>query len=130
MLGVAHLGAAVGAPVEEEVNIALLVTGHDHRLGSELLAHVVAGLGDLTRVAHVHPGGAPDALEFGGIHGRVRVEGAVDAIGFDQPVERRGRRQSCHGASLETSGHSVCTECPKDRCGESRTGLGGPYGYL
>ena len=59
-----HLGAAMGAAVEQHLHAAVAVAAHDHRLAAELGGDVVAGLRHLAGMPDEQPGAAEDALHL------------------------------------------------------------------
>src|SRR5687767_13102071 len=64
ILVLANRRAAVGAAVDEAVDLPVLVAADDDRDAADIGGLVVAGLGNLGGVADVHPGGIEDALEL------------------------------------------------------------------
>jgi hypothetical protein len=96
----AHEVRAVGAAVQQEMDLAAPVARHEDGLRADRLLHEVAGRRDLAHVPDVDPGPVPDALELGGEDRRVGVERAVDAVGTDQRVEVGDRRGRTHGSFL------------------------------
>ena len=87
---IADLIPAMRAPVQEKVNAAISIAGHDDVLQPEPLAHVVTRLADFAFVADEYPCAVPDFLKFFGEDGRIGVERAVHLVVLDQ-----GRDAAC-----------------------------------
>ena len=82
------------APVQQKVQLAVAVAGHDDVLQTETFAHIVAGLGHFALVADENPCAVPDLLQLFGEDDRVGVQRTVHLVALDQPVVRTARCQS------------------------------------
>src|SRR5262245_47970508 len=74
----------MGASVEQQMDLTVLVPRHDDRLWPDRLRHVVVGARNLAFVTDINPGPVPDVLELELEVCRVAVERAVHAIRADQ----------------------------------------------
>jgi hypothetical protein len=113
---VRDLGAAMGAAVEQNVDAAIVVARHDHRLAAEIGGDVVARLTHLAGMADEQPSAAEDALHLQLEDLGIGVDPAVHAPRLDQsadlirPVQhgsmsslRRSRRKCRIGAGQASS---------------------------
>ena len=82
-----HLGAAMGAAIEQHVDAVVVMPRHDDGLAAEFGRDVVARVGDLAGVADVQPGAPEDALHF---------EFEDIRIGIDPPVNPARLDQFCY----------------------------------
>jgi len=103
----------VGAAVEQQVDLAVLVAAHDDRLRADRLHDVVVRLGDLADVPDEDPGRVPDAVQLGLVDGRVRIEGAVDAVVLDQGIPVRHLvLDDAHARRIPKKLQVIRTICP------------------
>ena len=79
-----HLGAAVGAAVEQHMHRTVAVARHDHRLAAKLGGDVVARVRHLAGMADKKPGAAEDPLHFQFEQVGIRIDAPVHAPGLDQ----------------------------------------------
>src|SRR5207253_11082314 len=79
---------AVGAAVEQAVDLPVLVAGDDDGTQTQAASDEVVRLRDLALVREVGPGAAEHPLHLPGEDIAVGVEAAVDALGPDELVER------------------------------------------
>jgi len=120
------LGAAMGAAVEQDVNGSVAVTGQHHRLAPELGGEIVAGIGNLARVADEQPGAPENPLHLQLEHVGVRIDAPVDAARLDE-IGNRFRISVQHGmlilgAALDSeSGRGLS---PRRRQRQDRSGSG------
>ena len=85
---VAHqLDAAVRAAVVQDLDAAVALAHHDHRLAPDRHRVVVARRRHLRLVAAVNPGPLPDLFHFGVENRLVRVHALVHAIGVDELLD-------------------------------------------
>src|SRR5882757_192755 len=78
------LVAAMRAAVEQQIDPALLVPGHDDGLRTDRLDDVVVRLRHLALVHDIDPGTVPDVLQFGFEDRGIAVERAMDSVRPDQ----------------------------------------------
>src|SRR6476619_2087428 len=102
-----HLGAAMGAAVEQHVHVAISVPRHDDWLAAKLRGDVVARTRHLARMAYIEPGSAKDALHFQFEEVGVRVHAPVNTARlyklcdvFDVSVAHAASPRSVHPSSL------------------------------
>jgi len=79
----AQLHAAMRAPIVQDVDPARGIPDHDHRLMSDLNRLVIPGRLDLGLVSAIHPDLFEDLLYFAIEYLRIRIDGSVNAIGFN-----------------------------------------------
>ncbi len=79
-----HLGAAVGAAVEQHLHRAVAVARHDDRLAAEIRGDEVTRIGHLALVTDEQPGAAEDALHLQLEHIRIGIDAPMHPAGFDQ----------------------------------------------
>ena len=79
-----HLGAAVGAAVEQHLHAAVAVARHDHRLASQFGGDVVPRVRYLAAVADEQPGAAEDALHLEFENVGIGIDAPVHAAGLDE----------------------------------------------
>ena len=61
----ADLVAAMRTAIEQQIDLALLVAGHDDGLRTDRLDDVVVRVRHLALVPDIDPGAIPDVLQFG-----------------------------------------------------------------
>ena len=79
-----HLGAAMGAAVEQHLHRTITMAHHDDRLAAEIGGDEVAGIGRLAFVADEQPGAAENARHFQVEQVRVGVNAPVHAARLDE----------------------------------------------
>ena len=79
-----HLGAAMGAAIEQHVHGVVAMTGHDDRLAAEVGGDEVAGIWHLAGMADEQPRAREDAFHLQLEHVGIGVDAAMHAAGFNQ----------------------------------------------
>ena len=100
MLALADEVAAMAAPVEQDTDLAVVLTDHDDRLQADLTAHKVAGLRDFALVTDIDPDLVPDGLELACEQVRIAIEAAVQMRAVDQLLDGDTRAGGRHVARL------------------------------
>ena len=92
LFGHAHTVASVRTAVVEQVDFALLVTRHDHRLWTDGFHDVVVGSGDFAFMTNVHPCPIPDLTQLFLVDRWIGIERPMHLVCINQllPV-RQGR---------------------------------------
>ena len=96
----AHHRAAVRAAVDERADLAVVLLDDHNRLAPHSRGEVVAGIAHLAFMSEHQPGTAEDALELQLEDRRIRIYGAMHAVGLHQHCE------------LFVGGHAKIDELP------------------
>src|SRR5258705_10761285 len=90
------LVAAMRTAIEQQIDLALLVAGHDDGLRADRLDHEVVRLRHLALVPDIDPGAVPDVLQLSFEDRGIAVERAVYPVRPDQFAPLRRARHDVH----------------------------------